>query len=364
MYYKPLLIAFTALLAFAFSLHAQDFERSQTFSRSFALHDNTEVNINNKYGNVHIHIWEKDSVRFEVEVTVRSSRQARVDRAFDDIDVRFTSSPAYVIANTVFARSGSILSELSDLGRTVFNTGGSTQINYTVWMPAKARLKVDNRFGNIFTTDHSGDVDFMLSNGSLQAGELSGKSKLIVEFGNANIRHASDTRIELNYSELDLSYASRLNLQARSSNINIREVGHLQLHSRRDRIRVDEAGSVVGEVSFSRTNINRLKHNITLNGNYGSLQLSDIGSGIEYMQLNASYTSLQLYLHAASSATVEINYNKKTRLNLPGEMELIENTELEAGGEAGIVRGQFGDGRQSTIRLSLTGGELSIFSRP
>lgn len=352
------------LIAFAFSIKAQSFERSQTLSRSFALSDDTEVNINNKYGNVHIHTWEKDSVRFEVDIRVRSSRQARVDRAFNDIDVRFTSSPTYVIANTVFAGSGSILSELSDLGRSLLNTGGSTEINYTVWIPTHARLRVDNRFGNIFTTDHAGDVDFMLSNGSLQAGELSGKSIVIVEFGAAGIRRAADARIELSYAELDLSYATKLNVHARSSNINIREVDHLQLHSRRDRIRVDVAGSVVGEAAFSRTNFNQIMNSITLNGNYGNLQLSDIGAGFEHMQLNTSYTSLQLYFRAAASATIEINYNKKTRLNLPGDMQLIENTELEAGGEAGLIRGQFGDGLQSTVRLNLTGGELSIFSKP
>lgn len=364
MFYKKIFMGLLINLALISTANTQSYERSKKYSQTFPLEKETEVNISNKYGHIHIHTWEKDSIRFDVDVRVSSSRQARLDRTFNEIDVRFTSNDKYVVANTTFASSSTIWTELSDLGRTLVNTGGTTEINYTVWMPSNNSLKIDNRFGNIFMTDHDGPLDLRLSNGDLQAYELNGESILRLEFGNAGIRHAENALIDLNYASLDLTYAEDLNLSGRSSNINIQQVNHLQINSRRDKIFVNQATSVTGECAFSRSNFNSVKEKIMLNGNYGTIQVSDISNDFQYMQLNTSYTVVQLYLHTDIPTNIEVNYSKKTKLIMPAEMNVVENIEIEAGGEAGILKGNFGKIQGSSLKFTMIGGEISIFSRP
>ncbi len=364
MFYKKIFMGLLLNLALISAANSQSYERSKKYSQTFPLEKETEVNISNKYGHIHIHNWEKDSIRFDVDVRVSSNRQARLERTFHEIDVRFTANEKYVVANTTFASSSTIWSELSDLGRTLINTGGTTEINYTVWMPVHSTLKIDNRFGNVFMTDHDGSIDIRLSNGDLQAYELNGKSIIRLEFGNANIRHIENALIDLNYAGLELTQAEELNLSGRSSNINIQEVSHLQINSRRDRVFVNKATSITGESAFSRSNFNSVTKKIMLNGNYGTIQVSDISNDFQYMQLNTSYTVIQLHLHTDMPTNIEVNYSKKTKLIMPAELNIIEHIELEADGEAGILKGNFGKSQGSSLKFTMTGGEISIFSRP
>jgi hypothetical protein len=364
MYYKRIIVGIFASIAMASSASAQVYERSKKYSQTYPLKAETEVSISNKYGNIHVNVWNQDSVRIEVDVRVSANRQARVDRTFNDIDVQFTANLNYVVVNTVFTSSGGVLTELSDLGRSLINSGGITEINYKVWIPSKTNLKLENRFGNIYTTDHSGRIELRVSNGDMQVNELSGKSVVTVEFGNASIRRLADARIELNYATLDLNQSGTLFLDGRSSTINIQKVNSLQLNSRRDRIIIDEAAVITGETSFSRANINAITGHIMLKGNYGNINVSGLSSAFQYMQLNTSFTTVQLYLHSAASANLEVNYSKRTRLIYPQDMKAVENIEIEAAGEAGILRGVFGDGRQSSLKFTMSGGEISVFSKP
>ncbi len=364
MLFRNLLIGLLVNLVLIGNATAQMYERSKKYSESFPLEAATEVNINNKYGNIHVHIWENDSVKFEVEVKVNSNRQARVDRSFNAIDVKFVGNPSYVVANTTFANTGSLWTEISDLSRTVVNTGTNTEIHYQVWLPAHTTLKIDNRFGNVFTTNHEGRAEFRLSNGDLQANELNGNSVLFLEFGSANIRFAADARIDLNYATLDLNQANQLNLSGRSSTINMQVVENLHLNSRRDRIFIDQAATITGEAAFSRTNVNTITNQILLSGNYGTIQVSGLENSFQLLQLNTNYTVVQLYLHAANQANMEINYSKRTKINLPDKFTYLDNIELEAGGEAGIIRGNIGQGSPSALKFTMTGGEISIFLRP
>jgi len=199
---------------------------------------------------------------------------------------------------------------------------------------------------------------------ALQAYELNGKSIIRLEFGNANIRHIENALIDLNYAGLELTQAEELNLSGRSSNINIQEVSHLQINSRRDRVFVNKATSITGESAFSRSNFNSVTKKIMLNGNYGTIQVSDISNDFQYMQLNTSYTVIQLHLHTDMPTNIEVNYSKKTKLIMPAELNIIEHIELEADGEAGILKGNFGKSQGSSLKFTMTGGEISIFSRP
>lgn len=49
---------------------------------------------------------------------------------------------------------------------------------------------------------------------------------------------------------------------------------------------------------------------------------------------------------------------------MPAELNIVENIEFEADGEAGILKGYFGKSQGSSLKFTMTGGEISIFSRP
>ncbi|MBS4062436.1 MAG: hypothetical protein KG029_18720 [Bacteroidetes bacterium] len=361
-YRKLLLAIFIASISFE-AVWAQTNEKTKRYDKSFAIQKSTEVNVNNKYGNIHIINWEKDSVRFEVELIFRSSKAGRVEKLFNEIDVRFTQTAYYVTAVSSFPNTGKLWSEIADVTKSVIQSGNEAEINYTIYIPKWVRLKVENRFGNIYTTDHTGETEFKLSNGVLQANHLEGKTRVVVSFGSANIAKIDDGVADLNYSDLELRKTGKLRLSSRSSNMHIDEARHVHLDSRRDKITVEKLESLSGESSFSRIVLSNLENDLLLNTNYGNLNMLKIGNKMKFLQLNASYTSIQLYVHPQLSADLEILYSKKTKLSYPQTLTIQEQVSTLSDNEPNIMRGKIGKEKGFSLKLNLTGGDLSIMEK-
>lgn len=360
MYCKHILMTLLVILGVAISTHAQVIEKSKHFDRTFSLQRSVEVSVSNKYGNIHIINWDKDSVRFVVDMVVRSTKQARVDKVFNEIDIKFSQTPYYVMAISTFPNTGKLWSEISDVTKSVINASNEAEIDYTIYLPSWVRLKVENRFGNIYTTDHEGETEFKLSNGMFQANNLEGKSKLVISFGSANINQINDGSIELNYSDLDLRKINKVQLTGRSSNMRIEEAGHIHLDSRRDKLSIGQLQSLSGESSFSRIVINSLNRDMMLSSNYGNLNLMKINGQMQFLQLNASYTNIQVFVQPQLSAELEILHSKKTKLNYPSAMTISDRVEAISENEFSLIKGRIGKEKGCNLKFNLTGGELNI----
>lgn len=351
-------------LGFILPVQAQLIEKTKSFNKTFPVSKTTELTVTNKYGNIHLVQWQSDSVRFEVSVRVADPKDARVEKLFNEIDVVFTHSPYYVNATTTFASASKLWSELSDMTKSVMNSGSAATINYTIYLPDYLRVKVDNRFGNIYTTDHTNHADFRVSNGTLQANNLTGKSIIMIEFGNANINHVEDSRIELNYSEIDLTSGKSINLIGRSSTVQLGNIEQLNLDSRRDKIIVSNVNSITGETSFSRLTINELHTDFMLKSEYGTVQFMKMSPEINYLQLNAAYTVTNLYANPSINAGVEVTFSKKTKIVYPPAMTNIENQQISLQDDTNLFKGHLGKGVGSELKFNMTGGELNIYMKP
>ena len=168
---KKLIIQYKllTLLVVLFGLvsHGQVFEKNRSLSRAFALKPDTEIQISNKYGDIELISWDKDSVRFDIDVKVISNKESKALTAFEYIDFDFKSTAHYIIAKTSFAGQGTFWSEVKDLASTVFTGSTTTHIDYKIFLPANAIIKIDHKYGNIFISDYDGSLEIKLSNGDL-----------------------------------------------------------------------------------------------------------------------------------------------------------------------------------------------------
>jgi len=315
--FKFLLIA---LVLSAAGVQAQTYERSRTVAKSFAVSDETEIQVINKYGNIHMIPWEKDSVRFEISLSVKANKQSKADKTFDYIDFEFTATEYYVIAQTILQGKSNLWAEFSDLASNLFSGGTSTQINYTVYFPVNNQIKLENKFGNIYTTDHSARTEILLSNGDLKAHAFTGDSRITLEFGTANIDEIHSGKIFMKYGELNLEKCNFLDIESKSSKFYINSAGDVRIKSNRDRYNIREINSIDGESSFSFINIKSFSDNINLNTHYGELTLEKITASINFVSISSKYTDLYLTLDAEGYFEVEAIFNDKTEVKYPGSL--------------------------------------------
>ena len=68
MRYKTIFFLSVYVFLWPVLLNAQPYERSKEETRSFKVYKQTTLEIYNKYGNIHLFPWEKDSVKIKIEL--------------------------------------------------------------------------------------------------------------------------------------------------------------------------------------------------------------------------------------------------------------------------------------------------------
>jgi len=338
--YKYLVIS--ACLAISFSLTGQTFENSRTLREAYRIASNVEVQVINKYGDIHLIPWEKDSVVFEIDFSVTSNKQAKADKIFDYIDFDFKATAYYVIAQTVFEGQNTIWSEIADVASTIFSSGTSTRIDYTVYFPAGNDVRIENKFGNIYTTDHTGKVDINLSNGDMKAHTFSGPARLKIEFGNVSIDEITNANISLGYAEFNLEKAGEINFETRSSKLYLNSCDKLHLDSKRDRYYIKSAAELTGDVFFSYLSLDKATSKINLKTNYGDFKLLDISETFLRMDFFSQYSDITLYLNDEHLYELDITRDDHS--------QVISSTALLSQKEDPV------DGVDDTFRSVITAG--------
>lgn len=357
-------IVLVGLLAMAWlNAFSQHFEKSSSISRSFGILDDTEIRVNNKYGNIHLITWEKDSVRFEVEISVTSNKQSRLDRTFNEISIDFVDSPQYLFAQTLFQnQSSSFWQDVSDFANIIFKGGTEARIDYTIYLPEKNDLDIELKFGNIYTTDHKGEFRLNLSNGDFKAGKLNGKNRLSFNFGKASLDYFAEGRIEAGYYDLEIDTITRANIISKSSTLILDDIGSIDIDSKRDKFHIGEVAGISGTSSFSYINIRELQNEAILQTNYGDVSMDKIKDAFQMVNIRADYTDIKMGIPMEASFNVDLIFDPKTDLYIP---EALVDNENKAPGADGnrILSGVYGntENPEAVFKAAMKGGSLHLF---
>lgn len=361
-----IILFFTALLVAAPNgSQAQTFSEKRVESRSFKLKQGTMVQVYNKYGNVNIMPWEKDSVRFVVSVSVQSKQATKITKILSSIDCEMISTASFISARTVFHdNSTTFWKDVVSYAGKVINSGSNLQIDYTVYMPVNHPLKVENKFGNIYMGNHKANVDISLSNGDLQARDFVGNLKLDLEFGSASLQDIEKAQLDINYSDLSLQNIKLLTLTSRSSTFDVDKALTLELNSTRDKINIRTCEALSGDASFSRIKINSLETNCTISTKYGELKLNSISRNFRSIYIKSEFTDLLLGLNPQSAYSADLLYDAKTTLNIPGQINgQLKKETLNPKYGTIKANGEIGKAGTSQLTVSMKSGSLTLLNK-
>lgn len=358
--FKLLLIAMA--MAIQLPVTGQTYERSRDVVRSFAVTPNAEIQIVNKYGNIHLVQWEKDSVRFEIELVVKGNKQSKIQKNFDMIEFEFTATKHYVIGHTVFgSNKGAFWDEVSDLTNTIFSGGNRTQIDYKVYVPASCPLKIENKFGNVYIGDHAGRADIAISNGDLKANKFLSDLDLEIDFGSVSIRNLNNAKITASYAEVEIKKAGKLNIDSKSSTFDIEFAEDIMLESRRDKFNIEEIGIIKGNLSFSDLKIEYFTNLSILSSNYGSMDFRSVAESFKHVKIDAKYTDLDFNFEENAAFSLELTHNDKTQISLPETSDSIKKESIAESDGLYRTSGIIGTGSKlPLVEVTIESGHVFI----
>lgn len=354
------------IVIWATTIQAQDTERNRSISRSFSLKDNTSIKIQNKYGNIQVVNWEKDSIKFEIDISVVGNKSAKVLQTFADIDVNFSGNSSSVSAETIFkSDKDNFWTDVSDLTNSILKGGNSTEINYTVYMPSTNVIEIKNKFGNVYLADRVAETFITISNGDLRANNFRGYLNLDFSQGTADINKANKAYINSNYAEFTITEVDDLSLDSKSSTISCDKINSLMLNSRRDKLYLGQVGSVNGEFSLSLVSFDILLDELKLKSNFGDLIIAMVANDFNFINLSGRNTEISSTFEQNASFKIDLIYNRKTKLIFPTSYKDLKEDYVSKDKEESHLTARFGDNKATTseVTIMLAAGKIELLKK-
>jgi len=306
-----LLILLLSLSYTSYAMDDYEKEIKQIYSSSIG----TELSINNKYGDIAIKNWEKDSVSIQVIITIETSSEEKAKFLFSNIDINLNK-----IGNQITAKT-----EISPK----FKTGKKFQIDYEIFMPEYIHLDLSNKFGNIFIKTIREKANINLSYGSLQGEkflypEEKPISTITLSYAKATIDKCNRTELTLKYSKMNIETSNSLVVLSRYSKLHLDNNNSLLVDSKYDAYSILKTNNlIVNMAQYSDFRVENVTKNLELNLRYGNCLIDHVSRNFETIKVDNQYVASKILIEEGASYSLEAE-TKYCGISYPENSQVIE----------------------------------------
>jgi len=353
--------AFFMFLVFVNSISGQPVSEKRIFRKSVAVNKEMALEVNNKYGNIHISNWNKDSVSVRAEIDAFAPNQNRLGKMLEGINVNISVTNYLIRAETDFVQSINMLFEsFKGMTNKLIPYESRVQINYYINVPDYLNLKIENKYGDVYMENNAGDLSLSLSNGSFKANYLNSASDLGLTFCDATINRITTGSIDASFSEVVIGESKTLKIKSISSRLDLKTTDNISTESRRDKFFIGTAGSLQGNSYFTDFRIEKLKNEIDLETKYGSIIADLVEKSFALIKVNSGYTDITLSFDPTVSYNLDIRHIH-VFLTIPEKNAKLEKKSINEEKEEFITSGTVGNNPGSTkVKIDATRGNIFI----
>ncbi|MGD1958224.1 MAG: hypothetical protein ACFB2Y_05190 [Fulvivirga sp.] len=362
--YSLLFLAFCAS-ALAIDKPKGDTQESKTYERSFKVAPDSYFEITNKYGQIIINTWDKDSIQVTAEVTAHGKDYSDTRKLLSRVDIDFSQTGQYLSVETMLDRKSGFFKELwnsvSDYSKTLLSKT-KLEIDYKIYLPNTINLELENKFGDLYLSEIKGKCDINITHGNLRANVIHGSSTIAVGFGDVKIKELKSGVITLKTTDADIQTLGDVTFKSSSSHVRIKKADQLNIDSRSDKsLRIEEINRIIGKSLFSKLELEDVKKSIDLNMNYGELRADNIAFSFSKIDLEGKYTDV--YLQFAPDTYLQADITaKEDQLSMPVEGVSLERNYEDEKRKYVNVKGTMGQKNNypGYLFVNSSGGEVAI----
>jgi hypothetical protein len=360
MNYKTILTINLILLIFS-SLSAQSDSETRSFIKTVPVGKETSLEVSNKYGTIQITPWNKDSAYIRAEVKAYAPNHSKLRKMFDGITVNITETKYMVRAQTDFTQNINMLFEsFKGMTSKLISYDSHVEINYYINIPEYLNLKIENKYGDVYMEDNTGDFSASVSNGSFKANSLGKGSSIKMAFCDATVNSIASGNIDASFSEISIGETGDLSINSISSRYDIKKAGMIRFESRRDKIFIDNIEILQGNSYFTDFKVSILKKELNLTTRYGSVNADLIEKGFEAININSGYSDISLDFDPGSSYNLDIRHINAF-LVLPDKNIKIEQKGLNEEKKEYMTYGTVGKNPGTTkVKIDATRGNIYL----
>lgn len=343
---KTLKIIFSLMLVSSALFAAKpNKEFKKTWSTSHPASDFQTVDIQNKYGKIHVTTGDQQTIEISVLIQVDLSSESSAQKMLDRISIN----------ESVNGETLSIKTSIDNMNKI---NNADLNIDYTVSFPKSMNASLSNSFGDIFLSELTGNAQLDVSYGSIKAGKLSGADNRVeVNFGNADIAQLVSGSIDLSYSNLDLAAGNNLVIKSSFSNCEIDKVESLKMKCSYDNLELDEVGSLDIEGSFSNVEIGSVSKSLKAEVSYGGFEIDEVKSTFTEVVIEAEAGEVDIEVEDGTSYAFHCRVNMG-EIDLPSGAKILTDDKGMLSRETSGTVGSKPENRKIDIELSQGSLEL------
>jgi hypothetical protein len=265
-------------------------EKTKKISKKYKVNSDAKVAIDNKYGDIKITTWSKNSVEIEVNITVKGDDLDRVENMLENIDVEFEASSNFVSAKTTLERNKRSWSFWNN------NKNTNYKINYTIKMPKTNDVDLDNDYGSIFLDNLSGKADINCDYGKISIGQLSAENNSInLDYcSRSNIGFMKSGDLNIDYSKITVEEAESVKSNSDYSSVKFEKIGNLDFNIDYGSLSVGEATNVNGNSDYASMSFETINKNLKIDTDYGAISIKKLAKGFESIDIDAQYAGIKI----------------------------------------------------------------------
>ena len=267
------------------------YTKEKTIKKEYDVNADALVKVSNSYGNLNITSWNNNKVVIEVHIKTNGNNEEKVKKKLDEISVDFEASNSVVSARTIFNNNKNNWGW--NWGK---NNNVNMQINYTIKLPIKNSVNLNNDYGSIILDRVDGHAKINCDYGRLEIGELRGRnnqlnfdytSKSTIDFIKSGV-------INADYSGFTVREAGDLTIKADYTNSTVEKMGNLEYNSDYGKIEIGEAGNISGTGDYITVRLGTLHGNVDISADYGSVKISKMAADAGNLQIRSDYTGVKI----------------------------------------------------------------------
>lgn len=269
------------------------YTKEKKIAKAYIVNSDCGLQVQNQFGSIYVTTWEENKTQIEVVIKVSGNNEDKLNKRLAGIDVDFNATIALVKATT-----------------NIDNMSGNNiymEINYTVKIPRKGSINLENQHGPIITSKIYGKASIDCQYGTLNIDELNADNNNIqMQYcGSGKINYMKSGDANIQYSTLNIQKATNLKLKSEYSPVTVGEVHNLNYRTEYGSLMVSTVDNATGSGDYTPLKFGYVSGNFNTTTNYGNVAVGSMSKDSKNIAINATYSN------------ITVNYNE----NVPFDFE-------------------------------------------
>ncbi len=269
--------------------------KKKEFVRTFPAGHGTEIQIDNRFGNIAVEHWAKDGVEMRVVIVSKADNERTAEQNMEKVSVDITSDK-----NRIKAVTRTDKFEQRDKERVT--------VNYTLLVPDYVRLSLMQKFGNIDVSGtHAGESDLSVKFGNIAGENFTAPLTVNSEFSNVKLGNLADAVLGLRHSgKVVIGDAGQVKADSQFSNLKTGALQSIKLTVRHGEGKIASCNDLALDAQFSNISVARLAQSADVQAlAHSNLDVSDVATGFSRIKIKTKFGNTKLRLAPETSFSLK-----------------------------------------------------------